>query len=105
TTVQGMEANLTLTTKAFEQANHTQNALKQSEQSVLSLSDDNQQLAASTRQVVVATQTIQSQVKGISQQSNELLQQSELTRAKAGELDELMTTLTQIATSYRFSST
>lgn len=105
TTVQGMEANLTLTAEAFKQANHTENALKQSQQSVLSLSDDNQQLAASTGQVVVATQTIQSQVKGISQQSNELLQQSELTRAKASELDELMTTLTQIATRYRFSST
>lgn len=105
TTVQGMKANLALTTEAFEQANHTQNALKQSQQSVLSLSVDNQQLAASTGQVVDATQTIQRQVKGINQQSNELLQQSELTRAKAGELDELMTTLSQIATSYRFSST
>lgn len=104
TTVQGMEANLTLTAEAFEQANHTENALKQSQQSVLALSDDNQQLAASTGQVVVATQTIQSQVKGVSQQSGDLLQQSELTRAKASELDELITTLTQIATRYQFSS-
>ena len=103
-TVQGMEANLTLTADAFKQANQTESALQQSQQSVLALSADNQHLAASTLQVVVATHTIQQQVKGINQQSGELLQQSELTRAKAGELDKLMTTLTQIATTYRFSS-
>ena len=103
-TVQGMEANLTLTADAFKQANQTESALQQSQQSVLALSADNQHLAASTLQVVVATHTIQQQVKGINQQSGELLQQSELTRAKAGELDKLMTTLTKIATTYRFSS-
>ena len=67
-------------------------------------SSTKQSLPIHLRALPVATQTIQSQVRGISQQSNELLQQSEFTRAKAGELDELMTTLPQIATSYRLSS-
>lgn len=99
-TVTGMEANLELASQAFEQANLTVASLKQSEESVLALSDSNQQLATSTLEVVDATTNIQSQVNGINQQSVKLLQQSELTRAQAGELSTLMETLTKIANTY-----
>lgn len=100
-TVISMEGNIQRTADAFQQANQTVLSLKQSQQSVLTLSDNNQHLANTTQHAAQSTADIQHQIKSIHHQSRELQQQSEITRAQAGDISTLMTKLSNIASTYR----
>lgn len=100
-TVISMEGNIQRTADAFQQANQTVLSLKQSQQSVLTLSDNNQHLANTTQHAAQSTTDIQHQVKSIHHQSRQLQQQSEITRAQASDLNELIINLTTIAQTYQ----
>ncbi|GGF55099.1 methyl-accepting chemotaxis protein [Alteromonas lipolytica] len=102
-TVVSMQSNIQHTAEAFHQASQTVLSLKHSQQSVLTLSDNNQLLANSTQQAAQSTTAIQQQVNSINHQARQLQQQSEITRAQANELSNLMTNLSNIASTYKLS--